>query len=200
MGPGERRPVMDPAVPLLRLLRALDRAGIAYLFVGSVASGIHGIFRTTADLDLVADIQPSQAATFARELGSEFYADVDMISDALRAGRSFNVIHIPSTTKFDVFPLRSDPYHQSEFGRRRIEKVDLGGAEKVPVPVATAEDTLLMKLVWYRSGGEVSERQWNDVRGIIAVQGDRLDRAYLSRWAAYLKVTDLLEEALRQAG
>ena len=68
------------------------------------------------------------------------------------------------------------------------------------MPVATAEDTLLMKLVWYRSGGEVSERQWNDVRGIAAVQRERLDREYLRRWAAYLKVEDLLRAALEPAG
>lgn len=186
----------DPAGPLIRLLAALDRAGIRYLLVGSVASGVHGIFRATADIDLVADFRPSQAEALARGLGSEFYADADMISHALRLGRPFNIIHFASTAKFDIFPLGSDPYHQSEFERRRIEEVELGGHEKLSVPVATAEDTLLMKLVWYRTGGEVSERQWNDVRGIVAVQGMRLDREYLCRWAAHLKVTDLLEAAL----
>jgi hypothetical protein len=154
-----------------------------------------GPFRATADVDLVADIRASQAEMLVRHLGPEFYADADMIAEALRAGRSFNVIHFASTAKFDVFPLSEDLYQQSQFERRHIEAVDLGGAEKLRVPVATAEDTLLMKL-WYRSGGEVSERQWNDVRGIVAVQGPRLDRAYLGRWAVYLKVADLLDAAL----
>jgi len=189
--------VIDPARPLISLLEALDQAGIHYMIGGSVASGIHGVFRTTADVDLVADIRLSQVATVVRQLGREFYADADMISGALRAGRSFNVIHFASTSKFDIFPLSRDAYDQSQFERRQIEVVDLGGVEKLRVPVATAEDTLLMKLVWYRSGGEVSERQWNDVRGIVAVQRQRLDRAYLAQWAAYLKVADLLEHALR---
>ena len=189
--------MIDPARPLISLLEALDQAGIHYMIGGSVASGIHGVFRTTADVDLVADIRLSQVATVVRQLGREFYADADMISGALRAGRSFNVIHFASTSKFDIFPLSRDAYDQSQFERRQIEVVDLGGVEKLRVPVATAEDTLLMKLVWYRSGGEVSERQWNDVRGIVAVQRQRLDRAYLAQWAAYLKVADLLEHALR---
>jgi len=70
------------------------------------------------------------------------------------------------------------------------------GGRTLTVPVATAEDTLLMKLVRYRSGGEVSERQWNDVRGIAAVQRERLDRQYLNRWADNLKITDLLHIVL----
>lgn len=65
--------------------------------------------------------------------------------------------------------------------------------------VATAEDTLLAKLEWYRMGGEVSERQWRDVLGILKVQAGRLDLAYLRRWAIELKVEDLLERAVNDA-
>jgi len=196
MGPGERRAVIDPATPLVRFLEALDRAGIRYLIGGSVASGVHGIFRATADVDMVADIERSQIASLVRLLGPDFYADADAIAEALRRGRAFNVIHFASTAKFDIFPLSPDPYQQSQFARRQIAEVDLGGEEKLRLPVATAEDTLLMKLVWYRAGGEVSERQWNDVRGIVAVQGVRLDRAYLNKWAPYLNLADLLAAVL----
>ena len=73
------------------------------------------------------------------------------------------------------------------------------GTENVDLPVASAEDILLSKLAWYRAGGEVSERRWNDVLGIAAVQGERLDTVYLRKWAQYLKVADLLELALRHA-
>ena len=82
---------------------------------------------------------------------------------------------------------------------RRVYKCFTFGTENVDLPVAPAEDILLSKLAWYRAGGEVSERQWNDVLGIAAVQGERLDTVYLRKWAQYLKVADLLELALRHA-
>ena len=181
------------------LIEALGRSAIPYLIGGSMASSIHGIYRTSLDVDLVAKIHPGQIARLIQELGGEFYADAGMMRDALESGRSFNLIHFASSYKFDIFPLSSDPFHQSQFSRREIREIVLG-AGTLAVPVATAEDTLLMKLVWYRAGGEVSERQWNDVRGIAAVQRERLDREYLRRWAAYLNVAGLLQVSLEAAG
>ncbi len=49
-------------------------------------------------------------------------------------------------------------------------------------------------------GGEVSDRQWNDILGVLKVQGTALDLAYLQRWATNLKVADLLDRALVDAG
>ena len=175
MGPGKHRHVSDPGLALKSLI---------------------GVYRTSLDVDIVADIRPSQIPALAKRLSGPFYADEDMMRDALTRGQSFNVIHFASSYKFDIFPLSSDGYQQTQFSRRVVRDIVLGG-ETLAVPVATAEHTLLMKLVWYRSGGEVSERQWNDVRGIVAVQGPRLDREYLHKWSAYLKVTDLLDSALR---
>ncbi|MGA2742535.1 MAG: hypothetical protein ABSG65_34490 [Bryobacteraceae bacterium] len=183
---------------LQALVEALGRSAIPYLIGGSMASGIHGVYRTSLDVDMVADLPPGQVARLIRELGSEFYADGAMMYDALASGRAFNLIHFASSYKFDIFPLSSDPFQQSQFSRREMRDIALGGVT-LALPVATAEDTLLMKLVWYRSGGEVSERQWNDVRGIAAVQRERLDREYLVRWAEYLKVADLVDAALPPA-
>ena len=180
---------------LYSLIGALGRGAIPYMIGGSMASGIHGIYRTSLDVDLVADIHPEQIARLIRELGGEFYADTDTMRGAVESGRCFNPIHFASSYKFDIFPLRSDPFQQSQFLRREMKDLVVADGA-LAVPVATAEDTLLMKLVWYRSGGEVSERQWNDVRGMVAVQGKRLDREYLKRWAAYLKVADPADAAL----
>jgi len=188
--------VSDFGQALHALVDALGRSAIPYLIGGSMASGIHGIYRTSLDVDLVADIHPAQIARFVQELGGEFYADTGMMRDALESGRSFNLIHFASSYKFDIFPLSSGPFHQSQFSRRETRDIVLGGT-MLAVPVATAEDTLLMKLVRYRAGGEVSERQWNDVRGIVAVQGQRLNRDYLRQWATYLNVADLVEAALQ---
>ena len=62
--------------------------------------------------------------------------------------------------------------------------------------IYTPEDILLQKLRWYRLGGEVSDRQWRDVLGIVLVQENRLDAGYLREGAHLLGVTDLLERAL----
>ncbi len=198
MGPGERGRLSDFGQALCSLSEAMGRSAIPYMIGGSLASSIHGVYRTSLGVDLVADIHPGQIARFMRELGGEFYADAGMMRDAVESGRSFNLIHFASSFKFDIFPLSSDAFQQSQFSRREMKDIALGGVT-IALPVATAEDTLLMKLAWYRAGGEVSERQWND-GGVVAVQGERLDREYLATWGAYLKVADLAEAALKPAG
>ena len=108
------------------------------------------------------------------------------------------MIHYESTYKFDFFPLRSDDYSRTEFGRRRFVETHSFGPEPLECAVATAEDTILRKLLWYRAGGEVSERQWNDIRGILRLSEGRLDFGYLRQWAEHLKVSDLLERILHK--
>jgi hypothetical protein len=99
-----------PAEALARLLEILDRSEIPYSIGGSVASSTHGIPRTTMVVDLVADIKPDQVDELVAVLHSEFYADAEMIREALPRGRSFNLIHYATAYKFDVFPLRRDDY------------------------------------------------------------------------------------------
>jgi hypothetical protein len=57
--------------------------------------------------------------------------------------------------------------------------------------MATAEDTILAKLEWARSGQ--SERQLQDAAGIVAVSGAELDLDYLDRWADELGVRESWE-------
>jgi hypothetical protein len=187
-----------PADGLSLLLSVLDRMEIPYYVGGSVASSAHGIPRTTMDVDLVADLQLAQVDEFASMLQAEFYADGPMIRDALARRRSFNVIHFASAYKFDVFPLGTDRYSRSEFDRRRAIEIRSLGPEPVECSVATAEDIILRKLTWYRTGGETSERQWNDLRGVLKVSGKTLDYDYLRHWAEYLKIDDLLERLLAE--
>jgi hypothetical protein len=100
--------------------------------------------------------------------------------------------------KFDIFPAAGNTYFETQIERSKSQEVELGEGANVRCSLATAEDTLLAKLVWYRQGGEQSERQWNDVRGIRSVQGSRLDRAYMTKWARHLKVDDLLDRLLSE--
>jgi hypothetical protein len=181
-----------------QLLSILDKLEIAYSVGGSVASSVHGVPRMTMDVDLVADLKREQVAELAALLQPEFYADAMTIADALTRGRSFNVIHVGSAYKFDIFPLRKDEYSRTEFARRRFTGIHILGSELIECAVATPEDTILRKLEWYRAGGETSERQWNDMRGVLKVSGSRMDLAYMRCWANYLKVDDLLERLLTE--
>lgn len=178
------------------LLAALDRTEIPFLVGGSVAGSTHGIARQTNDIDIVVDLGPDRAPELCEALGSGWYADLNMMANALRTGRSCNVIHIASASKFDLFPVGADAFGRSELARRRSATTSVTGLEDIEFPVASPEDTILAKLVWFRKGGEISNSQWHDVLGVIRVQGSRLDRPYLDKWAAELGVSDLLGKAM----
>ena len=182
------------AQALSQLTSALDQLHIRYLVGGSLASSAHGVFRATLDGDLVAAISPAHAKPLAKALGPAWYADPDMIEQSLRSGRSFNMIHMGSALKFDVFPALTD-FHEAQLARAKVILLRLEGA--APCPVATREDILLAKLRWYSDGGEVSERQWNDILGLLALRPP-LDFDYVEAWAARLDVSGLLKRARDQ--
>lgn len=183
-----------------RLLEAFSRLEIPYMVVGSLASSVHGVSRATMDIDILADIDEEKLTALAHDLKAEFHADEEDMKDAYRAGRAFNVIHYSSSYKFDVFPLTADPFCQAEFARRKKASFPATTAEEsVQFPVASEEDTVLSKLLWYRSGGETSERQWNDALGVVRVRGGGLDLGYIRRWASRLGIEDLLGRLLQQA-
>jgi hypothetical protein len=172
--------------------------GIPYFVGGSLASSAHGVARATLDADIVARLEPGQAGRLVQELGPGFYADVDAIADAASRRSSFNLIHIATAFKVDVFVPRPTAYADVEMERRQSHVIDESTGERMAF--CTAEDTLLAKLLWYRQGSEVSERQWRDVLGILKVAGRNLDMSYLSLWARELNVVDLLDRALGEAG
>jgi hypothetical protein len=181
-----------------QLAATLDSLAIPYLIGGSLASSVHGIYRSTNDIDIVAAVGEEHVEPLVANLAKDFYADAETIQEALRLGRPFNLIHFAGGYKFDIFPAAGNLYFEKQLERSTLQEVSLGQGETVRCPIATAEDTILAKLVWYRAGGEQSERQWNDVRGICSTQGARLDGTYLRQWAGHLGVEDLLERLLSE--
>jgi hypothetical protein len=170
---------------------------VAYLIGGSFASSLHGEPRSTNDVDVVADLDQTSARLFVESLGDAFYADTSTATEALRAGGSFNVIHIESAVKVDIFVAGPDAFDQERLRRRQRIAVNALG-KPATLYVDTAEDVILRKLEWYRRGGETSERQWRDVLAVLRVQ-QHLDDAYLRTWAERLAVADLLARALADA-
>ena len=174
-------------------LGALDRVEVAFLIGGSVASGTHGVPRMTNGVDVVADLPRERIAEFCDALRPAFYVDDETARQAIETGCAFNVIHLKSAFKFDIFPAGNDPFARSELTRRRYTTTTITGLEKIEFPIASPEDTILSKLVWFRKGGEVSDRQRHDILGVIRTQRGRLDWDYLRQWALELGVADLLE-------
>ena len=163
-----------------------------------MASSIFGAARSTLDADVVADIRPEQAKPLVDQLQADYYIDEQMIRDAIRHRASFNLIHLGTMLKVDVFIQKVRPYDQEAARRVREETIeDTPGARTFYV--ASPEDMVLAKFEWYRLGGEVSEQQWKDVQGVLKTQGAALDLAYMRQWAPSLGVADLLERALTDA-
>lgn len=172
------------ADPLAVVVDLLDRAEIPYMLAGSFASTYHGSPRTTHDIDVVIDPTRPALDRFVRDLDEEHYYVSDVaVDEAWRCRGMFNVLLLESGWKVDLILCKERPFSRSEFERRI--RVDLGG---LAVWMATAEDTIVAKLEWAKAGE--SERQLRDVEGILAVAGDRLDRAYLEGWIGELGLRD----------
>jgi hypothetical protein len=185
----------EPILVTLRLVEELRRLGIDYLVGGSVASSVHGRPRTTDDVDVVARLAGAHVDSLVAALAAEFYIDGDMIRDAIARRSSFNIIHLNTMLKVDVFVFDGSDLAAAEMARRVA--VPLRG---VTVWFASPEDIVVQKLAWYERGHRISERQWRDVLGVLSVQGARFDVGYARRWAAQLGLSELLEQALTEAG
>ncbi len=180
------------------LIRFFEANQIQYHIGGSVASSAHGIPRTTIDVDLVADIKPHHVEKMVQSLQTIYYIDASMIQSAINNQTSFNMIHLETIIKIDIFILKADPFDQNVMSRAVAGTLNVGEAEPLQVQFSSPEDIILHKLSWFRMGGEQSERQWKDILGVLKIQRDSLDFEYMQIWAKQIKVDDLLERALAE--
>jgi hypothetical protein len=183
----------EPLAVTLAVIEVLDALQVPYFLGGSFASSAQGAARATLDADIVADLQPEHVPAFIEELQNAFYLDPDTIRHAVRRRGSFNLIHLKTMFKVDVFVNQGRPFEQSQFARRQVSQ--LSADPERTAYFSSPEDTVLAKLEWYRLGGEASDRQWRDVLSVLRVQQGRLDLGYLATWAEQLGVTDLLRRA-----
>ena len=189
--PGKKlRMAIERDEAILRVLSILQEFEIPYMIVGSYAASVYGFTRRTHDLDIVVVLDRESVPKLANSLCPEFYFDQQSALEAIERRDMVNAIHIDSGVKIDFWVLRADEYSQVQFSRRVCTDF-----EGVSAYVASAEDTILSKLLWYRE--TPSERQLSDVRGILEVSKDRLDWRYLNEWAPRLSLEDLLGRIAR---
>jgi hypothetical protein len=190
--------VEEPIEVTLEIAGIFEDLGIRYLVGGSLASSLHGHPRSTQDIDVVADLQAEHVPALVAAFEGAFYFDEPAIREAVAQRSTFNVIHLRTLFKVDVFVARDDLPTRHELQRRQVYTLDLDPPEEIIV--ASPEDIIVQKLHWYRLGDLVSERQWLDAMNVLTVRGKELDHGYMRDLAATMGVPDLLERAFREAG
>jgi len=180
-----------------KLVEVFEDLKIAYYVGGSLASSAFGIPRATLDVDVVAEITPEHATVISQLLMKEFYIDPDVILEAIERESSFNIIHLETMFKVDIFIPKNRPFDRQAFSRR-VQKLFSEDSTQTLL-FATPEDIVLHKLEWYEAGGKISDRQWNDIIGVLRVQGKQLDFPYLKKWAEELGISSLLKKAIEEA-
>ena len=181
----------------LLVTHVLEQIGIPYAVGGSLASSLHGVMRSTLDVDIVADMKLEHIQPLVAALSKEFYADDEMMKDAIEHHSSFNLIHYETAFKVDIFICKLRAFDQMQLERRKTSIIATDPDQTVYV--TSPEDTILAKLEWYRMGGEQSDRQWRDILGVMKTRAGELDLEYLRKWASELKVSDLLERAIKES-
>jgi hypothetical protein len=187
--------VEDILAVTLHLAAVCERLGLPYLVGGSLASSLHGIPRATQDVDFVVAIRHGDVAAFVAALQGDYYLDEEAIREAIERNTSFNLVHLGSYFKADVFVAKDDEPTRLQMSRAR--RYEVGDRSLV---VASPEDVVAQKLFWYALGDRVSERQWSDAVGVLKVAGPRLDLPYLRQVAALLGVESLLRQAVEESG
>jgi hypothetical protein len=187
----------DAWAALAPIVSVFDRLEINYYVGGSFASSLYGAGRSSLDVDLVADLAAKHVPSLVELLRKNYYIDAKMITEAIQRRSCFNLIHLSTSYKVDVFIPKNRRYDREAFRRRRSGHFE-DAAGSCNVFFCSPEDILLAKLEWFRLGDEISEKQWSDILSVLKYQQPFLDRDYLESQAVELHVADLLARAWNQ--
>ncbi|CAN5819231.1 hypothetical protein BH23ACT8_BH23ACT8_11850 [soil metagenome] len=181
----------------LEVARILESLGIDYVIGGSVASSLVGEPRATVDLDVAVAMTADHIPPLLEVLADDYYVSETAARDAVRRRAAFNLIHLETMQKVDLFVLGDALLDRLQIARRQRVVLDDDG--RMRLWVGSVEDQILRKLWWFRLGGEVSERQWRDVIAMLRVQGPAVDVGSLRETAREAALEDLLDRALAEA-
>lgn len=189
----------DVIAAMRPVINSLEELNVPYYIGGSIASSSLGVSRATMDVDIITSLGLVHVERIVQLLDEKYYVDSEMIKDAIKHKSTFNVIHHDTSYKIDFFISKATEYQQIIFERiSRKKLVDKDDA--IEVFICAPEDVILTKLTWYLERGGTSEKQWNDILGVLKIQKNILDMNYLVNWAEKLSVKSELEKALTDAG
>ncbi len=174
---------------LRHAVESLERMGVPYLVVGSMASIAYGETRFTQDIDIVAAFEMRHVAPMLAAFpSSEYDVSEFAIREAIRTSFQFNVIHPASGNKIDFILARNDEWACAQMSRGQPVRL----FPDRDVMVAAPEDVILGKLWYHALGG--GDRHLRDIAGILRVTGDGLDRAEVERWATKLGYLEVWQQ------
>lgn len=189
---------MSPLELARTLGRILDGIGIDWVLGGSLASSFLGEPRSTMDIDLAVRMTTADIASLVRAVEDRFYVSETMVRDAVTASSSFNLIDSESPYKVDIFVLGDGELDRRQLSRRRSVTIELDG-DSIEIWIGSTEDQILRKLTWFDEGGQVSDRQWRDIVGMLVAQTGHFDEVDLRATAVRLDLEDLLQRALEDS-
>lgn len=189
--------VPDEIAALVPVAEAFEAMEVNYYIGGSMASSVHGVSRATADADLVADLKHEHVDELVHRIRDQYYVSPESIHQAIDQRGSFNLIHLTTQFKVDVFALKDRLFDW--YAARRHEPQQLLSGVDRRFPIASPEDVVLTKLEWFAKTDQTSSRQWADILNVLRLQRERIDRGYLIQWARELGVADLMTKVLAEA-
>ncbi len=177
---------------LKRVIDVLNKNGIDYMITGSIASSLHGIPRSTHDIDIIVMLSKKDIAVFIQSFQTpEFYIDEQSIIDAMKYKSMFNLIHLKEGDKVDFWILTESDFDTTRFSRKYEEKIS-----DIKVKVSTPEDTILSKLQWAKLS-DGSERQLYDATRVYEIQYHKLNISYIEQWVKKLQLTKYWNQLLK---
>ncbi|HJT56877.1 MAG TPA: hypothetical protein VJ761_10300 [Ktedonobacteraceae bacterium] len=192
----------DLVTAMLPALKIFDELGIPSYLGGSVASSLHGMQQLAQDIDLIADLPEHQLPALLALLGHHYVLDIDMARQAMQERASFPLIHLDSLMKIDVILPRAGTFDTAMSQLAALYTLD---ERYPPFKVASAYEMILFKLQRYqhdersRSDGMRDDAEWNDLMGMLKVQGPDLDLMLLEQWAETLDAGNTWQRALTDA-
>ncbi|MBI2921078.1 MAG: hypothetical protein HYY18_08345 [Planctomycetes bacterium] len=186
-----------PAEVFRRVIEILESLGVRYAVGGSIASSVRGIERSTQDMDVLVELPEDTVGPLVAAFSKEFYIAEPAVRRAVAGHLAFNVVHLQQGLKADLFVAGGNPLDEAQLSHATREVIDPEtGATAF---VTSSEVIVLVKLDWYRRGGGVGDRQWEDVKNVLKTDpGVRLE--YLREKAGPVGLVELLGRALKESG